>query len=95
VRGLISSCRALIIVTWLFYPVAYLLRADALPGAIPGIIPEQSGLGLVGTQVGYAIADIAAKAGFGFVIYLIARGKTEALTDEERAEQSRAALMTA
>lgn len=32
----------------------------------------------VGVQVGYAIADILAKAGYGVMIYAIARAKSEA-----------------
>ncbi len=92
VRSLISICRVLIVVTWMFYPIAYGIRGDSLPGAIPGIVPERSGLGVVGTQVGYAIADITAKAGFGLLIFFIARAKTEAMSPEERAEQAKAAL---
>jgi hypothetical protein len=30
----------------------------------------------VGLQIGYAIADMTAKAGFGVLIYLIARAKS-------------------
>jgi hypothetical protein len=32
--------------------------------------------GIVGLQVGYAIADMTAKAGFGMLIYFIARAKS-------------------
>ena len=32
----------------------------------------------MGLQIGYAIADMAAKAGFGVLIYFIARAKTQA-----------------
>jgi type IV secretory pathway TrbD component len=32
--------------------------------------------GVVGLQIGYAIADMTAKAGFGVLIYLIARAKS-------------------
>jgi len=92
VRSLLSICRIVIVVTWMFYPIAYGIRGDSLPGAIPGIVPEKSGLGVVGTQVGYAIADIVAKAGFGLLIFFIARAKTDALTDAERAEQNKAAM---
>ncbi|MCS6864579.1 MAG: bacteriorhodopsin-like [Gemmataceae bacterium] len=95
VRSLVSLARILIVITWMFYPIAYAIRGDSLPGAIPGIIPEKSGLGVVGTQVGYAIADLTAKAGFGMLIFFIARIKTETLSPEERAEQLQAtALMT-
>jgi hypothetical protein len=79
----------------MFYPIAYGIRGDSLPGAIPGIIPEKSGLGVMGTQIGYAIADLVAKAGFGLLIFIIARTKTEALSEEERAEQLKAAAVMA
>jgi bacteriorhodopsin len=95
VRSLISLARYLIVITWMFYPIAYAIRGDSLPGAIPGLLPEKSGLGVVGTQIGYAIADIIAKAGLGLLIFIIARTKTEALTEEERAEQFKAAAVMA
>jgi bacteriorhodopsin len=95
VRSLIGWARILIVVTWMFYPIAYAIRGDSLPGAIPGVMPPRSGGGVVGTQIGYSLADIAAKAGFGLLIFFIARTKTEALTDEERAEQAKAALVMA
>jgi len=94
-RPLISAARLVLLITWAFYPIAYAIYGDSLPGAIPGIIGERSGLAVVGIQVGYAVADITAKAGFGVLIYLIAVRKTESLSPTERAEQERAALVTA
>jgi bacteriorhodopsin len=93
VRSLVSFARIVIVVTWMFYPIAYAIRGDSLPGAIPGLVPEKSGVGVVGTQVGYAIADIVAKAGFGLLIFFIARTKTEAMSEDERAEQLKAAAV--
>jgi bacteriorhodopsin len=95
VRGLISLARLVILVTWAFYPIAYAIYGDSLPGAKPGIVGERSALGVVGVQVGYAIADITAKAGFGVLIYLIALRKTEALTPAEKDAQERAAVALA
>jgi len=86
-RGLISIARLVLLVTWAFYPIAYAIYGDSLPGAIPGIVGERSAFGIVGIQVGYAISDITAKAGFGVLIYLIARAKTEAMSPVERSEQ--------
>jgi bacteriorhodopsin len=79
VRNLIQICKLLILVTWAFYPIAYAIYGDSLPGAVPGIIRNTgiSGLGVVGVQIGYAIADITAKAGFGMLIYYIALTKSE------------------
>jgi len=94
-RPLISAARLVLLITWAFYPIAYAIYGDSLPNAVPGIVGERSGLAVVGIQVGYAFADITAKAGFGVLIYLIAVRKTEALTPSERAEQERAALVSA
>jgi hypothetical protein len=38
----------------------------------------EPGSGVVAIQVGYSIADIAAKCGYGVMIYAIARAKMEA-----------------
>ncbi len=65
VRGRISIARYIIIVTWSFYPIAYL--ASFLGGSQAEVI----------LQVGYTIADVTAKAGFGLYIYSIAAAKTE------------------
>jgi len=67
VRGLVSAARFVIVVVWLFYPIAYLLPQLGLSG----------GAGIVGLQVGYSIADILAKAGFGLYIWTIAARKSE------------------
>jgi len=66
VRELVGGARLLILATWGFYPIAYLLW-DKLPGAS----------GLVGVQVGYSIADILAKVGLGAFIYFIASAKSK------------------
>jgi bacteriorhodopsin len=94
-RGLISAARLVLLITWAFYPIAYAIYGDSLPGATPGIVGERNGQAYVAIQVGYAVADITAKAGFGVLIYLIAVRKTEALTPSERAEQERSALVSA
>jgi bacteriorhodopsin len=86
VRSLISIARLVILITWVFYPIAYAIYGDSLPGAIPGIVGERSALGVIGIQIGYAIADITAKAGFGVVIYMIAKAKSELLPTEEMAK---------
>ena len=67
VVGLISVLRYIILVTWLFYPIAYLLQGGG--AATPG--------GEVGMQVGYSIADVLAKAGYGIFIFLLALRKTQ------------------
>lgn len=68
VKPLVNFARLVVLVTWSFYPIAYAI------GAFGG----KTAAGIIGLQVGYTLADITAKAGFGVVIYLIARAKSEA-----------------
>ncbi|ADV64062.1 rhodopsin [Isosphaera pallida ATCC 43644] len=68
VRGYISAARLIVLVSWCFYPIAYLASGV---GGLSGAQAE------VGLQVGYTIADIVAKAVFGVYIYFIARTKSE------------------
>ena len=80
-RRLIELARLVILITWAVYPIAYALGGtpDALR-AKAGLADAASGIvganGIVGLQIGYAIADMTAKAGFGVLIYLIARAKS-------------------
>ncbi|MBC7673895.1 MAG: bacteriorhodopsin [Polaromonas sp.] len=66
-RGLVSAARYITVVTWLFYPIVYLFPLLGLSGAATN----------VGIQVGYSVADVLAKAGFGIVVYMIALRKTQ------------------
>ena len=68
VRGLVSLARVVLLVTWSFYPIAY---------AIITVTGTKSPAGQVGLQIGYTIADITAKAGYGLLIYFMARAKSE------------------
>lgn len=67
VQSLFKIVRLALVVTWLFYPIAYLFP----------ILLGNTGLSLGLENVGYAIADLTAKAGYGLIIYLIAKKKTE------------------
>jgi bacteriorhodopsin len=69
VKVLIGNLRLLLLASWGFYPIAYLL---------PLLLGGLSASGVVAVQVGYSIADIIAKAGFGTLIYFIALEKTAA-----------------
>ena len=69
VRSLVSLARVVLLVTWSFYPIAY---------AIITVTGTKSPAGQVALQVGYTLADITAKAGFGLLIYFMARVKSEA-----------------
>ncbi len=66
VKPLVDAARFIIVVTWSFYPVAYLLS-----NFLPEVVGEMA------MQIGYAISDVVAKAGYGLFIYYIARTKSE------------------
>lgn len=66
VRVLFRNIRLLLLFTWGFYPIVYMAPFFGLSG---------SGA-LVTIQVGYTIADVLAKAGYGIMIYAIAREKS-------------------
>jgi len=74
-RKLIEVCRLVLLITWAVYPIAYALGGtpDALTAKAGGNVDAS---GVVGLQIGYAIADMTAKAGFGVLIYFIARAKS-------------------
>ena len=65
VQILVRNTRLLLLATWGFYPITYMLP-------LFGIGSEAT----VYVQVGYAVADILAKAGYGIMIYAIARAKS-------------------
>jgi bacteriorhodopsin len=64
-RGLVNTARWVVLISWSFYPVVYLFPNLGIASAS------------VAVEVGYSIADIVAKAGFGVLIYLIARAKSD------------------
>ncbi|MBK9162616.1 MAG: bacteriorhodopsin [Acidobacteria bacterium] len=82
VRGLISTARVVILVTWMFYPIAFAIKT------LTGTTAE----GEVAIQIGYSIADVTAKAGYGLVIYFIARRKSELEEEVPGSSLSDAAL---
>jgi len=67
VKKILGDTRLLLLATWGFYPIAYLMPQL-------GIEKAQA---VVALQVGYSIADILAKCGYGFMIYHIAQAKME------------------
>ena len=66
VRVLFRNIRLLLIATWGFYPIVYMAPFIGFTGA------ESQ----VAIQAGYSIADVLAKAGYGLMIYAIAREKS-------------------
>ena len=80
-RRLLEVARLVILVTWAVYPIAYALggtpEALAAKAGTAGAAADLVGsTGVVALQIGYAIADMTAKAGFGVLIYFIARAKS-------------------
>lgn len=67
VRGIVNSARYVTVISWCFYPVVFMLPMLGITG----------GDAKTAVQVGYTIADIIAKAGFGLLIYSIAVNKSE------------------
>lgn len=67
VRGILSRVRVLVVVSWSFYPIAYI---------VPSLLRADPALGEVFRQVGYSLADIVAKPAFGLVILAIATMKS-------------------
>lgn len=66
-KVLIRNIRLLLVATWGFYPIVFM---------IPIFVGTQTNTAIVGVQVGYCIADVLAKCGYGLMIYAIARAKT-------------------
>lgn len=65
VKKLLKNARLLIFATWGFYPLVYLVGGT------------ETAFGVTTIQVGYTLADIFAKAGYGLLIYAIAKAKSE------------------
>jgi bacteriorhodopsin len=66
-RGLVRTARNVTVLSWCFYPVVYFAGAVGLEGATATVVVE----------VGYTVADIISKAGFGVLIVMIAMRKSE------------------
>ena len=75
-RGLVRTARNVVVASWAFYPIVYFAGAIGIGGATATVIVE----------VGYTVADIIAKAGFGVLIYLIAVRKSEEPTQDDGAK---------
>lgn len=66
VRILVRNILLLTVLVWGFYPIAYMGPFFGLSGAASEVF----------VQVGYSLADITAKAGYGLMIFAIARERT-------------------
>jgi bacteriorhodopsin len=67
-KTLLRNIRLLLLATWGFYPIVYLL-----PILVGSTVDANT---IVAVQIGYCIADVAAKCGYGIMIYAIARAKS-------------------
>ena len=67
-KVLICNIRLLLVGTWGFYPIVFML---------PIFVGTQTSTAVVWIQVGYCIADVLAKCGYGLMIYAIAKTKTD------------------
>ncbi|HKL87718.1 MAG TPA: bacteriorhodopsin [Salinibacter sp.] len=70
VATLLGNARLLLLFTWGFYPLVYMV-----PMFVEGF-PSETPTTIATIQVGYTLADIFAKAGYGVLIYNIARQKS-------------------
>jgi len=76
VASLVRSARWLTVISWLTYPVVYMIKGIGL-----------SGVGATaGEQIGYSVADVVAKAVFGVMIWRIAAEKSKLEEDYVKAE---------
>ena len=73
VAGKIGNLRTLLLVTWLVYPISYLI-----PVFITDPSASEAASLFTYRQVGYTIADVLAKCLFGLVVFNIARTKSAA-----------------
>jgi bacteriorhodopsin len=69
VQILMRNTRLLLLATWGFYPITYMLPLFGIA----------AGSAVVVLQLGYSLADVLAKAGYGLMIYRIAKAKSDAL----------------
>lgn len=72
-RGLVATARWVTVLSWSFYPLVYFTGAVGLEGSVANTV----------VQVGYTIADLVAKAGFGVLIFLIAVAKSRDHADAQ------------
>ena len=78
VSGAVGQLRTLLMVTWLVYPISYLI-----PVFITNPSASEAASLFTYRQVGYTVADVLAKCVFGLVVFRIARLKSaaEGMTD--------------
>merc|ERR1711965_1151529 len=80
VKSKINTARIMTIISWLTYPIVYILPCLGLSGT----------QAVVGVQVGYTISDIISKCGVGLLIYkvTIAKSQSEAGKDYPQMDEA-------
>jgi bacteriorhodopsin len=80
IKSKINSARIMTIISWLTYPIVYILPCLGLSGT----------QAVVGVQVGYTISDIISKCGVGLLIYkvTIAKSQSEAGKDYSQMDEA-------
>jgi bacteriorhodopsin len=73
VASAVGQLRSLLMVTWLVYPISYLI-----PVFITNPSASEAASLFTARQIGYTIADVLAKCVFGLVVFRIARLKSAA-----------------
>jgi bacteriorhodopsin len=68
IRGKIQMAQWVTVISWLTYPIVFVLPMMGLKGANA----------VVGIQLGYCVSDVTAKCGVGFIIYGITMAKSAA-----------------
>ena len=68
VKGLVATARNVTVLSWCFYPVVFIFPMIGIEGSNA----------YTAIQVGYTVADIVSKAAFGVLIFMIAKGKSDA-----------------
>ena len=71
VRSLVVSARTLTVLVWCVYPVVYALPLLDIGGTNA----------FIGIQIGYAAADVTAKAIYGLVLYMVVLRKSQLLEE--------------
>jgi bacteriorhodopsin len=77
IRNKIKTAQYLTIISWLTYPIVYIIPMFGVSGADA----------VVGIQMGYCLSDIISKCGVGFIIYGITNAKSKAVKKHALVEQ--------
>merc|ERR1712134_232314 len=76
VKNLVSAARYVTVISWATYPIVYILGSVGLSGST----------GFVGVQIGYSVADVVSKCGYGIMIWYIAASKSQ--VEKERTKSA-------